>query len=55
MCLGASILTALVLRDTKGLFAYDEEAANAAAKEKQDKEKLEKDQLASAGEDKKIK
>jgi hypothetical protein len=55
MCLGASILTALILGDTKGLFAYDEEAANNAAKEKQEQKKLNQDQASSADEDKKSK
>ena len=38
MCLGGSVATALTLGDFKGLCAYDEEAANEAAKEKQKKE-----------------
>ncbi len=35
MCLISSIITAVVLKDTKGLLAYDEEALNSAALEKQ--------------------
>lgn len=40
MCLGGSVVTAVMQGDVKGLLAYDEEAANNAAKEEQKRKKM---------------